>query len=800
MKISLDWLGDYIEWIETDSQKIADAISVCTAEVDEVEVQGAMLEHCCVGQITAINDHPNADKLKCCKVDSDRGTVDIVCGGSNIREGQKVALAHVGAEVMWHGTDQMVLEEVKLRGEVSQGMICTAEEVGLVEKFPEAVGKVVVELPDDAEVGTPLKEYLGLTDTILHIDNHAITHRADLFSHVGFARECVAIGLAKWKPFDSFAHGKLAQDKQEPVFDAPEFTSDDIPFGFNVKDAKFMPRYCACVIEIDNLGETPDWMVRRLEATGWRSLNLPIDITNYVMMEVGVPLHGFDADDIKGTVNMRPAQKGEKIVTLDKAERALNEGALILDDDEGIFDLLGIMGGLRGSTQDKTRRIYLHSCSLDPVSIRRAMIEMGHRTDAGTTYEKGVAAYTTQQGFYRAAQLMLELIPGAKIISKMDNYGENGSPESINLSPARVNSMLGTELEASKMQTILEDLGFSVEASGDDLSVTPPLWRLKDVTGDHDLIEEVGRVYGFNNIDDHLPEMNIAPPPRDHRVYALRDALVAQGALELLPLSFVGPELLEAAGFDPAQAEEVANPIGEELSLMQPSVLPRLLEHAGEFHRQSDEHLVTFHIGEVFQAEGKEHKEFGLLVTAQHEGNIKQDPFLVAKALLTDALGQVGYSFAVEEQADAPSMAHPGRCAKLLIGDVCIGQLYEVHPSVREHFDLPARASTVLINLDALLEIPASTVIAGTVAHYPAVTYDFTVTIDHQQNVQQLLAKAQETTELLESIEIADLYSGKGVDAGKFNLTLRCTYRAADRTLTEEEVKSEHEKVEALIG
>ena len=781
MKLSLDWLGDYITWTEKDLQKIADRITECVAEVDEVEEQGALLDGCCVGKVLKIDKHPDADKLQLCNVKTDKGTKRVFCGGTNVYEGMKVAFAHIGARVRWHGTEMMTLEKTKIRGQESEGMICGAEELDITTQFPASVGPIIVDMGEgDEGVGKDLRSYLGLTDTVLHIDNHAITHRADLFSHVGFARECVAIGLAKWK--------------RDPTFQSPTFAKDAIPFKMAVKDKTLMPRYCSCVIDIEGLGTTPDWMVKRLEATGWRSLSTAVDITNYVMMEVGVPLHSFDAADIKGAIVMRAAKKGEKITTLDGKERDLSEGALILEDDDGIFDLLGIMGGMRASTQESTRQIYLHSCSLEPISIRKAMIEMGHRTDAGTVYEKGIPPIVTEQGFYRAAQLMLELLPGARIASAMDSFGDNGAPTPIAFSPERCNSMLGSDISEKDMHKIFTDLGFDVSKKG----ITPPVWRLQDIEGEHDLIEEVGRVYGFDALPVTLPDAPIDPPVRETRVNTMRDALKEEGFFEILPLNLVSPTLLKKCNLDPTQAVSLENPLGEELSLLQTSTLPGLLDHAETNLLHAGEALNTFYAAKVFGNNTEEHWELGGLVANRIHGDIKHEPFLVLKSALHHALESAGYSPEWKKAKTVAAYAHPGRSADITVDGEVIGHLCELLPEVRERFDLPERAAACSVNLAQLLGNTVDVTVAQPLPHFPAVTYDLTVEMDHDKSVGDVLEKIRSSSALLESVEITDLYKGKSSEGG-YQLTIRCTYRAADRTLEEEEVKKEHEKVTKVL-
>lgn len=796
MKISLDWLGDFLDWNEPfgsaqgkkNPQRIAERITACTAEVDGMISQGTQLNGCCVGKILTVEKHPNADKLSLCDVETDKGKKRVVCGGTNLREGMRVAFAHVGAQVRWHGEEIMTLEKVKIRGEESEGMICAADELGLDKQFPEATGgPVVIDLRDgDDGVGKSLSEYLGGEGNILDIDNHAITNRADLFSHLGFARECVALGLGTWK-------------KDRPQFKDHTFSRDPLPFQ-NIVDCKEqIPRYCACLLSIDSVGKTPDWMKKRLESVGLRSLNLPIDITNYVMLEVGMPLHSFDADDLKGDVHMRFSKKGEKIVTLDKVERPLPNGAIVLSDDEGVFDLLGVMGGLRSSTKEGTKRIYLHSAGVDPVSIRKTIIATGHRTDAATIYEKGVPNVIVKIGFNRALQLFLQLVPGAKVISKMDSWGDDGSPTPIGLPLEEVTQVLGIELPAKTIEKILTDLEFGVKKRGKGFKVTPPLFRLGDISGPHDLIEEIGRIYGYDAIEPALPSAKIDPPKRDQRIHILRDALKEEGFMEILPLSLVGHSLLRRCSIDTDNATEIENPLGEELSLMQPSTLPGLLEHAEQNILNVGKTLATFQWGQVFAQGEDDELEMGLLLSSWVETGLNDDPFLVLKSKLSRALKQLGYESSIELMKNAPPYAHPGRVATLTVGKDPIGLIFEVHPGVREQFGLPHRSAAVRISLSRLLQIEPETAIASPVPQFPAITYDVTLPFDQGKSAKEFIDKVKKTSDLLESVEVANLYAEPG-RVHQYNLTIRCVYRSKNRTLTEEEAKEEHKAVLALVG
>lgn len=786
MKISYNWLSDVIEWIETDPQNIANTITAATGEVDHVERQGELLNQCVVGRITALRKHPGADRLSLCTVETDEGSKNVVCGGTNLREGQMVAFAHVGATVRWHGGETMTLSRAKIRGEESEGMICAAEELGLESHFPphptDGEHPIIDLSESGCAVGEPLKHALGLDDIIFHIDNHAITNRPDLFSHMGVARECVALKLARWKK-------KKAEKK-------PVFSPASLPFSCHNEVPSLVPVYRACMVDIESVGQSPEWMKRRLLSVGVRSLNLPIDITNYVMLETGMPMHAFDSADIRGDISIREAREGETLVTLDAKERTLPRGALVMSDDEGIFDLLGIMGGLRSSAKDTTRRIYLHAAVVDPAAIRKAVIATGHRTDAATIYEKGVQAITAEKGLQRALDLMLSLVPGAKISSQLQEWGSLPKPTPIPLSMTRVTAAIGVPLTANAAEDILNALGFEVQKSRAkkdvSLLVTPPLERLHDIAGEHDLIEEIARMYGYGKVTPVMPSACMQLPPRDARLHVLRETLKAACYRELLHLAFVSPTTLTKTGMNPEEAIAIENPLGEELSLMRSSLLPMMLETVSKLQRDSSETLKLYEYGNVFTKNAETVQLCMIVASAKRQDSISQEPVLSMKRDLSHACSCVGYTISYAKCTDPlPAFAHPGRSAAIKVGTEEVGMVCEVHPSVARAFDLEGRVGVVILNVKTLMEIPPSVIIATPLPLFPSIRYDETIPLSSDVSAASILQKARSAHPLLESVTIVDLFRS---DTG-IRMTLRFVYRSPDRTLEQKATDDIHASI-----
>jgi phenylalanyl-tRNA synthetase beta chain len=784
MKLSLDWLSDYVEFSEDDPKVIAERLTLCTAEVEEVEEQGALLDHCVVGKVLTLEKHPNADKLSLCTVETDKGKKSVVCGGTNLRNGMLVAFAHTGARVRWHGEDLQEITKAKIRGAESEGMICAPEELDLSRQFPGVHGPTIVDLGDSGyTVGTPLREALGLSDAVFHINNTAITTRPDLFSHIGFARECVALGLGTWK--------------KKPEWALPSFPKEESRIRIHADSPELAPRYLGCMLEVKGLGETPLWMKRRLEATGWRCVNLPVDITNYIAMEIGVPLHSFDADDLKGKVHMRLSKKGEAIVTLDKVKRSLPDGALVLSDDEGIFDLLGIMGGLRSSTKEGTKHIYLHSTSLNPTIIRHGVFATAHRTEAATVYEKGVPPITTRQGFVRALELFLELIPGARVISSLESYGDDGKAPSLSLSSKRATHFLGEETSEKDIARILQSLDFSVaKGSGDSLTITPPLHRLGDIHETADILEEIARITGLqDSYSPAIPAASIIPPERDGRISKMRQTLKELGCSELVQFPFVGEKLLKKTGCEMKHLRTIQNPLGEDMKYMRPSLLPRLLEYASEHLEQTDETLRMFEVGTIFLPQSEE-THLTLLIAEKRKSPLRAEPFLLTKSFLREVLRELSSSSTFLRKIHPTKQEHPVRSMDISLGKKSVGELFELHPVIAKQFGFPARVAIGNLHLQALLQEEKREKIHEEESIFPQVTYDVTMSPKEDAEVGALLQKAQKASPLLRSIALIDLYE-KGKEGRR--LTFRCTYGAPDRTLREEEVKPIHAKVEALL-
>ena len=787
MKISLNWLQDFIEITEPDHEKIKDLVTERIAEVETLEKQGDHLENIVVGKVVKLSKHPNADALQLTTVSDGNEEFQVVCGGSNLHEGMLVVFAKLGAVVRWHGTEVVKMEKAKIRGEESFGMICACDEVGLEEIFPKKTEKEIVDLTAlNLKVGMPLAEALELNDSVLDVDNHAITNRGDLFSQKEFAREFVAIGLGKWK--------------KEKEFKMPENNSP-APIEIKIENAEACSRYMGVYLTGIEIQESPDWMKQRLSACGIRPISNIVDITNYVMLELGMPTHAFDLDQIPGKKwVMRKSKKGEKVVTLDEQQHELFEDIIVFDDGHEIFDLCGIMGGFNSGVNSKTNKLWLHAPVYHPTMIRKAMRGLGHVSDAGIIYEKKVDDELAEVGLKRCLELILELCPNAKVASKVMDV-RNIKPEvrKINLRNSQITRLIGLEIPKKTVEKILSDLGFEAKENKEGYEVTVPSWRLADTNLEADIIEDIARVYGYNNIPAKMPKMEITPIPINKKRMLnrkMRNDLVAFGFNEIKTFAFLGPELLEKTGIEVNKDMiEVMNPISSDMSLMRTSLLPRTLETAADNLRYKNKFRL-FELSRVYKktalprseqdGEGEGHEELDQLIIIAIGEEFRD---------LQGIVEQLGFTI-IPSQHNCPQH-HPGRSADLILRGKCIGHLAEVHPQILKNFDIKTRVIAAMVDIEALHEMEVENRPKyKELPKYPAVKLDISIAIPERNlAIDYLKAIQNADKKLITNVELIDEYTGDKMEKGKRALTYSITYQANDRTLTEEEVTGIHKQV-----
>ncbi len=656
MLISKKWLAEFVRLPKnlTDAD-LAKTVTLSTVEVESFHDQAAALSRVVVGLVTSVAPHPNADRLRVCQVDVGGRVTQIVCGGTDVREGLKVAVALSGSRVRWHGEGDLVeIQKTKLRGGESEGMICAGVELGLETGEGD---HEIVELDTPAITGTPLSEVFHCDDVMFDIEHKSLTNRPDLMGHYGMARELSALYDAPLAPFS-------------PTEIVPGSTTD---LSVTIEDPTLCSRYMAVAVEGIEVAPSPAWLRDRLTACGVRSINNLVDVTNYVMLEVGQPMHAFDADKVGGekiSIDVRLAAEGEAVACLDGRTYVMQGGELLVTDGERATAIAGVMGGSASAVSASTTRVVFESANFSAVSVRKTSTKLALRSESSARFEKSLDAERCDAALRRAVELIQKLCPTARVASKVvDAYPSPAKSTVVELAPEHVRGLLGADISESEITGILSRLGFVVTISTPStdstfLSVIVPSWRAtKDVRITEDVIEEVARIYGYDRIPSTLPPFVIAPPVRD-RVRQLarlgRHALAERfGATEAYRYAFTSAETLTKLGLDVAVHLELANPLSKERPYLVRSLVPNLLEGVRENQRAADP-IRLFESARAFLGDhdGVEMGEGSKLLPMQPtmlaavvSGKEIDQPFWEGKEMALGALAAFGYAATVKAAA-----------------------------------------------------------------------------------------------------------------------------------------------------
>ena len=804
MLVSLNWIKEFVTVTEENPQIICDVLTEKSAEVDDIIYQGKSFENIVVGKIKTVSPHPDADALRICMVDVAEKSgelLQVVCGGSNLEENQDVVVAKLGASVLWHGEGEpVIMKKTKIRGVESLGMICAAEEVGLADMFPKQGEKEIVDITSLKRTpGENLADVFNKNDVIFEIENTSITNRADQFSHIGFAREFVACGLGNFKEgvkekFELNTIENLENLKKSSIETKLNITFDNLNNIENKTLKDIIPEYSAITISgVDGTTKSSEKIQSFLQSVNITPKNALVDITNFVMFELGMPLHAFDIDKTGSDFIFDLSVAGEKMTNLDGEEKKLPENAIIIKDTNGeILDCCGIQGAKNSGIVQETQNILLHAPVYNPVLIRRASIAIAQRTDASVIYEKGVPLLLAKKGLIRAIELIIEHFPNAKITSDIfQKTAGNTEQKTITTQFETIKSRIG--LPAEKLTNddivkILEKLDFTVTSKTDvELTVSIPYFR-GDISIADDLTEEVARIYGLNNIDGVAPEITIAEKPKsDARKVEqqISNVLVNNSFYEVLTLAFYGKNLLEKMGMPTDNTSEiiVKNPLSEDVSIMRTSLSPRLFEVA-ERNVKNIKNFRIFESGNVYSMQnGKKVEE--MRITALLVG----DDFFSAKSVAEEILASFHMPYRIQAKAYDLSFAHPGRGAVMTAGKDASVKIFEVHPRISKEFNLPKNTSIVCITLkpfESLLERKPK---IENISKFPAVDFDLSVLCDTNLQVDKLTKGMNKISNLIVKAEVESIWRGEGVEAGQKSATLSFRFQSDERTLTDKEVK-----------
>ncbi|WP_346836726.1 phenylalanine--tRNA ligase subunit beta [Microbulbifer sp. SAOS-129_SWC] len=782
MKLSNSWLR---EWVnpQLSAQELADQITMAGLEVDGVEAVAGTFSGVVVGEILSAEQHPDADKLRVCKVAGHPdGEMQVVCGAPNARAGIKIPFALVGAKL----PGDFKIKKAKLRGVESFGMLCAQTELELGD---DSDG--IWELPADAPTGTDLRDYLQLDDVAIEVD--LTPNRSDCLGVAGVARE---VGVLNRCPVKGPEIEPLAAK-----------IDDSVAVTLAAGDA--CPRYVGRVIRnIDITASTPLWMAERLRRSGLRSIDPVVDVTNYVLLELGQPMHAFDLNKLSGGIKVRMAEAGEELTLLDGQEVKLKADTLVIADDKQPLAMAGIMGGLDSAVTESTRDIFLESAFFSPVAIAGKARSYGLHTDSSHRFERGVDYRLQEKAVERATQLLVEIVGGEPGPVHLRELTEVMPAERhITLRRARVSQGLGINLADDEIVDILTRLGLEkIEQDADGWTFLVPSFRF-DIAIESDLLEELARVYGYNRIPSESMTAELSIEPRRESLLsqrALEETLLARGYSEAITFSFIDRD--SSALFDPA-AEPVAlqNPISADLSVMRTSLIPGLCKALQYNLNRQQGRVRLFETGLRFvPAEGRELQQEPMLAGLAYGPRYAENwtggkdwvDFYDVKADVEAVLARLGTQGEFRFEAGQHPALHPGQCARILRGDVEVGFVGTLHPQVQKQLDLPKSAYVFELSLDALGEarVPAFTPLSK----FPEVRRDLALLVDADVPAASLLDCAVEAAgETLTDLKIFDVYQGKGIDFNRKSVAMGLTFQHPSRTLNDDEINA---AVEAVIG
>lgn len=790
MRIPLSWLQEYIS-LSLSPSEIAKMLTMAGLEVDSWETIGENLKDIVVAHVLEASKHPNADKLTLATVTDGKETYQVVCGAPNCREGMKAALARVGT-VVRNGDQVFTIKKAKIRGIESSGMLCSEEELGL----PTTQEGTIMELPDALPVGTSLADIYAET----YFDISLTPNLSHCTSVLGVARELAALTEQPLRLPQIHV-----QEDEEPIEDS---------LYVNVIDKADCPRYACRVIKNVRIGPSPDWLRQRLEKCGVRSVNNVVDVTNYVLLEMGHPLHAFDYDKLEGQgIVVRKAKEGELLQTLDSKERLLKDTMLAICDSGKAVAIAGVMGGLDSEIQDHTRHIVLESAYFDPMSIRRTSKKLGLQTDASKRFERGTDPNQVLTVLDRAAML-IQKAAGGEIQAGIINVQSKEFPEAIvTCRLSRINQILGRMFSRGEVENVFKRLQFPYQWDGQDqFTVRVPTYRI-DIKQEIDLIEEVARLYGYDHIPRHGGRYQASTLP-SAPIYLfekeVRSRLIAEGLQEFLTCDLIGPTLLQIVQDDSIPSEavvKVLNPTSIEQSILRTSLLPGLLQVVKYNIDHQNHDVAGFEVGRIHFRDGEQYKEqsvVGIVLTGKtsfhHWDQKPRDfDFFDLKGIVENFLQELGISNMVFKNLGLKTF-HSGRQASIFVGALEIGSIGEIHPAMQRRLDVPQRILFGEFNLQDLLQLSKPLEKVNSLAIYPCSERDWTFTVKDSVPYAQILTILQKQgSAILEEVSLKDVYRSEKLAPGYQNLTLHFVYRDPSKTIEQEVVEAEHQRLTTAV-
>ncbi len=775
MKISLNWLKDYVDLSDQNPNELGLKFTMASAEIEGIEDLGKSFDKVITAKILEISPHPDADKLQVTKVDNGKEVLQVVCGAKNIAVGQIIPLAQVGAIL----PDDFKIKVSNKRGVESFGMLCAASELGLSD---DSEGILI--LDSETPIGQPFGDLVGKNDFLIEIDNKSLTHRPDLWGHYGIAREMAAV---------------LHKDFKKHAFEIPKPDEIKTEIKVTIEDKELCLRYSAMAFDNITITESPDWLKQRLINTGSKPINNVVDATNYVMFELGQPVHSFDANKIKDhTIIIRRAKDGEVLTTLDEVERKLTPDMLIIAGIDNPIALAGVMGNKNSEVDNNTISVILESANFHAASVRRTAVSLGLRTEASSRFEKSLDPEMTTQAISRFYDILKETSPNIKVISNLvDIDYSNKEATFIEVSREFINRRLGTEISNDFIQTTLTSLGFTVEElSNQNYKLKVPTYRAtKDIAIAEDIVEEIGRVYGYDNITPVAPKLDVKPLAEDPK-HILRKKLkevfsVTLGFKEVYNYSFNGTEQLEKLDFKIENHVKLRNPLSKDQEYLRISLIPNMLDLASRNLRNFSK-FSLYEVGKVFLKNTNEEKEYLCAFIVDKK---PQTPlFFQAKTyseLMLQKLGISDFEIRLPNENEISEIFyHPSRTAVIAQRKATLGFISEIHPSVSQDFGINAKVSFIYIDVQALNQVNRKKDKFKELAKYPHVPFDVSVIVDKRTYVNDVIKTIEKVNkQLIKDVNLFDIYEGANLPENKKSFAFTINFYSKERTLEPQEIR-----------
>ena len=789
MLISLNWLKQYIDLDGIEINEMENALTMIGQEVEKIEVLGENLENVVTAQIIEKEMHPDSDHLTICKVDNGKEILQIVCGAPNHKAGDKVVLAQVGAKL----APGFVIKKGKIRGVESNGMLCSEEELNIGK---DSSGIMI--LPEDTPVGVPMKEYLGINDTVFELE--ITPNRPDCLSHIGIARELGAYYNKEVK-YPSFAINSESSEK----------TADNI--SVEIENSNLAKRYVARIIKNVTVKESPKWLKERVESIGIRSINNIVDASNFIMMELNQPNHTFDLDKIEGgKIVVRAGHENEKLVTLDEQERELNSDDIVISDGVKAVALGGVMGGQNSEITENTKNILLEVANFNSQNVRKTSRRLTLFSESSYRFERRVDEENAINVINRLANIIQEVAGGEILEGVVDNYPVPYKKKTATLNFERLNRFVGKNIPRETVIGILTRLEIEVVDNGETLTLTAPTYR-DDLENEQDYFEEVIRMYGFDNIENILPKLDISEKPViDTTKLSTQVKLIAAnaGLKEVINYSFVPKDAMEKIKYTSVEREnliDLLRPITEDFVTLRPTLLYSLLKNAKENMNRNVTNIRFFEVSRTFvKAEelAKEEVKLGIILAGENNKtlwNPKPVPydFYDLKGIVEEIFTQLKFNNYMIKRSEQ-SQYHPGRSVDVFVGRELIGSFGEIHPDVLENFDLGK--TSVLVgefNIDLIQKYIGKKIKYQGIVKYPAVPRDFAFVMREDILVGDVLKTIQKVDKKIEKVELFDIYQGAGVLPGMKSVAISVILRDKNKTLVEKEIVDISNKIVAKV-